>query len=112
MEFGTRHRIWRGAIAAFAIAALIVVGSLIYWLADGRGGTSDDFRQRVADSGLSVVWSNSGPRGGSGSVETSCGPVAVTVDEIDDELWIRWAGHHGLATPETIAALLSCADGG
>ncbi len=112
MEFGSRSAAWRWAIAALAVVALIVVGSVIYWLADGQGGTADDFRQRVADSGLSVVWSNSGPRGGSGSVETNCGPVDVTVDEIDGELWIQWAGHRELATPETMGALLSCAGSG
>lgn len=66
MEFGSRHPAWRGAIVASAIVALVVVGSLIYWMADGQGGTADDFRQRVTDSELSVVWSNSGPRGGYG----------------------------------------------
>jgi len=108
MAFGSRHPIGRGAIAAVAIVTLIVVGSLVYWLADGQGGTPDDFRQRVAEAGLIVVWSNSGPRGGSGSVDTSCGPVDVTIDEIDNELWIRWAEYDRLATPETIGSLLSC----
>jgi hypothetical protein len=93
---------------AVAIVALMVVGSLIYWMADGQGGTPDDFRQRVSETGLNVGWSNSGPRGGSGSVDTSCGPVDVAIDEIDGELWIRWAENREVATPETIDALLSC----
>ena len=93
---------------AVAFVALIVAGSALYWLADGRGGTPDDFRERVSESGLNVDWSNSGPRGGSGSVDTSCGPVDVTLDEIDDELWIRWANTREVVTPETIDALLSC----
>jgi hypothetical protein len=87
---------------------LIVVGSVIYWLADGRAGTPDDLRQRVNDAGLDVGWSNSGPRGGSGRVETTCGPVDVTIDEIDEELWIRWADNREVLTPGAIDALLSC----
>ncbi len=93
---------------AVAIVAVLVAGSLIYWLADGRGGTPDDFRRRVSEVGLNVDWSNSGPRGGSGSVDTSCGPVDVTVDLIDDALWIRWAESREVATPGTIDALMSC----
>ena len=93
---------------AVAIGAFIVTGSLVYWLAEGRGGTPDDFRQRVADAGLNVDWSNSGPRGGTGVVDRTCGPVDVAIDEIDDVLWIRWAENREVATPETIDALLSC----
>ena len=97
-------RSWRVAI----VALLIVVGSIVYWLADDRVGTPDDFRQQVSDTGLDVDWSNSGPRGGSGSVDTSCGSVDVTIDEIDGELWIRWSDNREVVTPETIDALLSC----
>lgn len=107
MESGSRHPIGLGVIVAVAIAAL-VLGSVIYWLADGRGGTPDNLRQRVSDTGLNVDWSNSGPRGGSGLVDTSCGPVDVAIDLIDDELWIRWADNREVATQETIDALLSC----
>jgi hypothetical protein len=95
-------------VAAVAIVTLIVVGSIVYWLADGRVGTPDDFRQRVSDAGLNVEWSNSGPSGGSGSVDTSCGPVDVTIDEIDGELWIRWSDNREVVTSETIDALRSC----
>lgn len=93
---------------AVAVGALIITGSLVYWIADGRVGTPEAFRQRVNDVELEVGWFSSGPRGGVGSVETSCGPVEVTIDEIDDVLWIRWAGNRETATPETIEALLSC----
>ncbi len=91
-----------------AVVALIVAGSVIYWYADGRGGTPDDFRQRVSDTGLNVDWSNSGPRGGTGSVDASCGSTDVTIDATDSELWIRWADNREIVTPETIDALLSC----
>jgi hypothetical protein len=93
-------------VAIFAL--IIVVGSIVYWLADGRVGTPDDFRQRVRDTGMNVEWSNSGPRGGSGSVDTSCGPVDVTIDEIDGQLWIRWSDDREVVTPETIDALRTC----
>lgn len=95
-------------LVAAAIVVLIVVGSLIYWLADGQVGTPADFRQRVSDTGLNVVWSNLGPLGGRGLVYTSCGPVDVAIDEVDDELWIRWADRREVATPKTIDAFLSC----
>lgn len=90
------------------VVSLIVTGSMIYWIADGRVGTPDDFRRRVDDAGLEVDWSNSGPRSGTGSVEASCGPLEVEIDEIDDVLWIRWAGNRRAATPDTVDALLSC----
>jgi hypothetical protein len=93
-------------VAIFAL--IIVVGSIVYWLADGRVGTPDDFRQRVRDTGMNVEWSNSGPRGGSGSVDTSCGPVDVTIDEIDGQLLIRWSDNREVVTPETIDALRTC----
>ncbi|MDP9493925.1 MAG: hypothetical protein M3P87_01685 [Actinomycetota bacterium] len=108
MESATRRPIGRGLLVGVVIVALIVLGSTIYWLADGRVGTPDDFRQRVSDTGLIVEWANSGPRGGTGSVDTSCGPVEVTINEIDDELWIQWAENNEVATPEAIDAVLSC----
>jgi hypothetical protein len=55
-----------------------------------------------------VEWSNSGPRGGSGVVETSCGPVEVTVDEVDDVLWMRWSENRATLSRQTIDDLLSC----
>jgi hypothetical protein len=108
MDLESRHPIRSGVLVAVAIVALIVVGSIVYWLADDGVGTPDDFRQRVIEAGLNVDWSNSGPRGGSGSVDTTCGPVDVTIDEIDGELWIRWSDNREVVTPETIDALLSC----
>ncbi len=98
----------RGLLIAAALVAVIVAGSAIYWLADGRPGSPGDFRDRVSESGLEVEWANSGPRGGTGSVATDCGSVEVTVDEIDGDLWIAWAGHRELATADTIEAITSC----
>ncbi|MEZ4501565.1 MAG: hypothetical protein R3C39_02970 [Dehalococcoidia bacterium] len=91
------------------LVALLVLGSFAYWWADGRPGTPSDFRGRVADAGLDVAWANSGPRGGSGSVETACGPVAVTVNDLDGELWVEWPGRHEPLTETSVRALLSCA---
>lgn len=108
MEAGSTSYAKRRMLVAAGIVAVVVAGSLIYWLADGRPGTPDDFRQKVSETGLKVAWSTSGPRGGAGLVETDCGLVDVAVDEIDDELWIRWAENRELTTPETIDALLSC----
>ena len=95
-------------LALVAFAVLVVAGSSVYWLAEGRPPTPDDFRRRVADAGLRVDWSNSGPRGGSGVVDTACGPVDVTITDMDDQLWIRWADRQAPATRETVDALVSC----
>lgn len=109
MKPGTRNSVARTAVALVAAVALLLSGSLIYWVAEGRPGTPDDFRQRVSDAGLNVAWSNSGPRGGSGVVDTSCGSVDVSVSDIDDQLWLRWAERNEPATREAIDALLTCA---
>jgi len=98
----------RGLLVAAAVVGVIVAGSALYWWADGRPGTAGDFRERVNQSGLEVEWSTSGPRGGTGTVDADCGPIEVTVDEIDGALWIRWADHRELATSDTIDALTSC----
>jgi hypothetical protein len=108
VESEARQPIGTVVLVAVAIVALIVVGSIVYWRADDGVGTPDDFRQRVSDAGLNVDWSNSGPRGGSGSIDTTCGPVDVTIDEIEGELWIRWSDNREVVTPETTEALRSC----
>lgn len=109
MRSSTRNAVRNGAVGVVAIAALLILGSFIYWTGEGQPGTPDGFRERVAEAGLSVAWSNSGPRGGSGTVDTSCGPVGVTISDMDGQLWIRWADQQEPATPEAINALLSCA---
>jgi hypothetical protein len=96
-------------VAVVAVLAFLVFGSFLYWLGEGQPGSPDDFRRRVAEAGLSVAWSNSGPRGGSGVVQTTCGPVDVSVTDMDDQLWIRWDGQQDLLTPQSLEALLSCA---
>lgn len=98
----------RGILVAVALVAITLAGSTIYWLADGRTGTPGEFRERVSAAGLDVAWMNSGPRGGSGSVETDCGPVAVEIDEIDGELWVQWADSREVATAEVVDAILAC----
>jgi len=109
MRSNARDTVRRGALAVVAVVALLIVGSFIYWLGEGQPGTPDDLRRRVADAGLSVEWSNSGPRGGSGVVDTTCGPVDVTISELDDQLWIRWTDQQALLSDEVVDALLSCA---
>jgi hypothetical protein len=96
-------------LAAGVVVALLVIGSWAYWRADGGGGTPEDFRNQVSATGLQVEWSNSGPRGGSGFVDTSCGAIEVSIDEIDGQLWIRWSGNRERVTPKVLDALLACA---
>jgi hypothetical protein len=109
MRSGARESVGKILVVAVVILVLLVLGSFVYWRAEGQPGTPGDFRERVAEAGLDVAWSNSGPRGGTGVVDTTCGPVEVTIDEMDDQLWIRWAGEHEIATGDAIDALLSCA---
>ena len=98
-------------LAAGAVVALLVIGSWAYWRADGSVGTPEDFRNQVSATGLEVAWSNSGPRGGSGLVDTSCGAIEVSIDDIDGELWIRWSDNRERVTAETVDVLLSCKPG-
>jgi hypothetical protein len=109
MRSSTGDAARKGTLAAVVVVALLILGSLIYWLGEGQPGSPEDFRQRVAEAGLSVTWSNSGPRGGSGVVDTACGAADVTVNDIDDQLWIRWGDRQALLSRETLDALLSCA---
>ncbi len=112
MASGSQGRLagW-GLVGLVAVVALLFIGSWMYWIGEGRPGTPDDFRQQVADTGLDVAWSNSGPRGGSGVVDTSCGPVVVDIDDSDGELFIRWAGNRAPVTDEVIDAIMSCSTG-
>jgi hypothetical protein len=108
MRSETRHLALKTLIIATAILALLLLGSFAYWHGEGQPGTPNDFRDRVADAGLDVAWSNSGPRGGTGVVDTTCGPVEVTIDELDGQLWIRLTGEHEVLTTDVVDALLSC----
>lgn len=99
----------RGVLVAVAVVGIVVMGSALYWLAEGRPVTPREFRARVAESGLEVDWTTSGPRGGGGSVDTRCGSVDVAITDIDDQFWIRWDGRREPLTPDVVEALLSCA---
>jgi len=90
------------------LVALLIFGNWLYWWADGSVGTAAEFRQNVAETGLNVAWSTSGPRGGSGVVDTSCGPTDVAIDDINDVLWIRWEDNREPVSSEVIGALLAC----
>jgi hypothetical protein len=90
------------------LLALLIFGNWLYWWADGSPGTPAEFRENVAETGLDVAWMTSGPRGGSGVVETSCGPTDVDIDDINDVLWIRWEGNREPVSSEVIDALLGC----
>lgn len=95
-------------LLAAAFVGLIFAGSVIFWFADGRPGTPEDFRDRVSETGLNVSWSTSGPRGGDGFAETDCGLIEVSIDDIDGKLWMSWAERREPATRENVSALVSC----
>ena len=90
---------------------VVAVGSLLYWMGEGRPRSPAAFRELVAASGLVVEWSNSGPRGGDGVVATDCGEQAVSVDEVDDELWVQWEGRRAPISPRVIDDIVRCDDG-
>jgi len=91
-----------------AVFALLVVGNLIYWNGEGRPGTPENFRQRVAATGLSVNWENNGPTGGSGFVAADCGSVPVTINDLDGALTVTWDLNSAELTPETSTRILDC----
>ncbi len=95
-------------MAAVAVAALLVLGSWLYWVADGSPGTPDEFRDRVADTGLVVEWSNNGHSGGDGVVTRDCGPQSVSVQEMDDALWLLWSEHREELTETSAQAFQTC----
>ncbi|MBK5268642.1 MAG: hypothetical protein JJE47_14540 [Acidimicrobiia bacterium] len=95
-------------LVSLTVVLVIFGGSVVYWLADGAVGTPEEFRDRVASIGLEVDWVSVGPRAGDGRVETDCGTVSVTVNEIDGDLWLTANGERHQITSSTVDDLLSC----
>jgi hypothetical protein len=100
---------WRRLIVVLAaVIAVTMIGSYAYWRDEGSAGTPAQFRERVAEAGLVVDWENNGPRGGDGSVSTDCGPVDITISDLDGELWlIAPIGNERLAA-DSFRALIAC----
>jgi hypothetical protein len=105
MFAGRRRLFWLGSLA---ILLVIFGGSVVFWLADGAVGTPEEFRDRVASIGLEVDWTNVGPRAGEGSIETECGNVSVTLNEINGDLWLATTGDSRQITTTVIDELMSC----
>lgn len=100
------------AAGAVAIAVMVLaVGSLLYWVGEGRPRSPEAFRELVASSGLVVEWSNNGPRGGDGVVATDCGERAVSVNELDGELWVQWGDQRSPIMAAVIDDIVRCDDG-
>ena len=93
------------------VVALLVVGSLLYWVGEGRPRSPAAFRELVAASGLVVEWSNNGPRGGDGVVAADCGEQVVSVNELDGELWVQWGEQRALITSVVIDRIVRCDEG-
>ena len=89
---------------------LIVLGSFLYWWADGGVGTPEEFQNRVQAQGLNVAWTNAGPRAGSGVVQTDCGPVAVTINDLDGDLWIGTGAEAEPLNQDSVQDLIACED--
>ncbi len=104
----------RTLLAAGVVAIVVVglaVGSLLYWVGEGRPRSPEAFRELVAASGLEVEWSNNGSRGGDGVVATDCGERAVSVNELDGALWVQWGDQRFPITPAVIDKIVRCDDG-
>ena len=95
-------------LIAAGVVALWAAGSWAYWVGSGSPGTPAEFRRDVADTGLVVVWVANGPTGGTGVVETSCGPADVEINDFDDALRIRWDGNDEAVTADVIEKLTAC----
>jgi len=98
-------------LAVSALVIALFIGSVLYWQADGSAGTPEDFRRRVAATGLEVDWSNAGPRGGDGLAATECGRVRVTVTEIDSVLWLTVSNFRRPLTSSVVESVESCSNG-
>lgn len=94
--------------AILAVSAIVVIGSYVYWRGEGSPGTSEQFRDRVADTGLEVDWENNGARGGDGWVDTDCGRVDITISELDGELWFIEPDGNQRVSVESIDELIAC----
>lgn len=91
--------------------AILAVGTLLYWVVDGRPRSPAAFRELIAESGLVVEWSNNGPRGGNGIVATDCGEQEVSINELGGEFWVEWENQRAPITPGVVDQILRC-DGG
>lgn len=107
MRTASRRTLLAAGIVAIAVM-LLAVGSLLYWVGEGRPRTPEAFRELVASSGLVVEWSNNGPRGGDGFVATDCGERAVSVNELDGELWVQWGDQRAPILPSVIDEIVRC----
>lgn len=99
------------ALVIVGVIAVIAFGSFLYWRGEGSPGTPAQFRERIAATGLVVEWEQNGPRAGDGVVDTDCGRIGVTIDAIDDELWLTTSGVRRLITPDSIDQLIACDTG-
>lgn len=107
MRTASRRTLLAAGVVAIVVMVL-AVGSLLYWVGEGRPRSPAAFRELVASSGLVVEWSNNGPRGGDGVVATDCGEKAVSVNELDGELWVQWGDQRAPILPAVIDAIVRC----
>lgn len=98
----------RSFVVPLVVIALLVLGSFIYWVGEGRPRSPAAFRELVADTGLVIDWTNNGSRGGDGTAQTDCGVVDVTVSELDGELWLFVEDQRAPITEASIDELLAC----
>lgn len=91
------------------IFLLLVAANYAYWVGEGRPGTPEEFRDRVDDAGLDVIWLNNGSSGGDGTAVNECGdPVRVTINDLGGELWVTSDLGREPLTPEAVDRILQC----
>lgn len=98
-----------GGACVLGLLLLLAAGNYAYWVGEGRPGTADEFRNRVADAGLEVKWLNNGPTAGDGTAVNACDdPVLVTVNDLDGELWVTSDLGREPLTSEAIDRIVAC----
>ncbi len=98
-------------VAAIVVSGVLLVaaGNYAYWVGEGRPGTPQEFRDRVAANGLEVNWLNNGASAGDGTTKNDCGdPVLVTVNDLGGELWLSSDLGREPLTAEAIDRLVAC----
>lgn len=98
-----------GAACVVGVLVLLAAGNYAYWVGEGRPGTPQEFRDRVAEAGLDVKWLNNGPSAGDGTTVNDCGdPVLVTVNDLGDELWVTSDLGREPLTADSIDRIVEC----
>jgi len=74
-------------------------------------GSDSTLPKRTAEADQAKDSVSNGSRGGDGVVATDCGERAVSVNELDGELWVQWGDQRSSIMPAVIDEIVRCDDG-